>query len=236
MQPADYKKLGFRTVASIMDENSFRLSRTRHGKTDTGTSLSKQALSLDGDSLKKKAASNERAVQAFIFDHRSSAAPAEPAEVLRLLYQIADITNDGLVKGGRFRTWQIQAHQRSSTSGAMVSGPEDKVSPDELESACERFGEQLYERWRELKHDPVPIAAWADWELNGGSLHPFYDGCGRIARSFAALLLIRGGCLLPLFDNRTSYFTHGNQGHKTFIDYTRRMIDACSDWLDSGSK
>jgi hypothetical protein len=82
-----------------------------------------------------------------------------------------------------------------------------------------------------LAEDPVPLAAWAEWELGGGALHPFYDGCGRISRSFAAMLLIRASSLLPLFDDRRSYFDHGNRGRTAFASYMRDCIERCAQWL-----
>ena len=72
----------------------------------------------------------------------------------------------------------------------------------------------------------MPLASWSEWELNGGSLHPFYDGCGRISRSFGALLLMRASWLPPVYDNAASYFERGSRGD--FCEYMRERIRACA--------
>jgi hypothetical protein len=100
-----------------------------------------------------------------------------------------------------------------------------------LPAALDRFADALHRRWAELAVDPVPLASWAEWELNGGGLHPFYDGCGRISRSFGALLLIAGGWLPPLYDDADSYFAHGHAGPAAFAAYVSGRVAACADWL-----
>jgi hypothetical protein len=91
----------------------------------------------------------------------------------------------------------------------------------------------LWQNWSELVRDPVPAAAWAEWQLGGGPLHPFYDGCGRISRAFAAALLVRGGRLLPLFDTSAQYFAAGNEGDARFLVYYKSRIAGCRDWISS---
>ena len=97
-----------------------------------------------------------------------------------------------------------------------------KTPPSAIPEEIDRFCESIWSRWNELSQDPVPLAGWAEWELNGGRLHPFYDGCGRISRSFGASLLIRGGSALPLFDDAATYFAWGNRGE--FVEYYRERI------------
>jgi 8-oxo-dGTP diphosphatase len=106
-----------------------------------------------------------------------------------------------------------------------------KLPPEELERDVNEFCRVICNRWSELAADPVPLAAWAEWELNGGSLHPFYDGCGRIARTFSALLLLQASSDLPLYDNLASYFQHGAQGIDNFISYMRDSITRGREWL-----
>jgi hypothetical protein len=65
--------------------------------------------------------------------------------------------------------------------------------------------------------------------LNGGRLHPFYDGCGRISRSFGASLLLRASELLPLFEDTHKYFAMGND--RMFETYYQTRIKACAIWL-----
>jgi hypothetical protein len=222
VRPFDYGAAVWQLVARVLNENSLRLSRTRKGVSDTSTSAAKLPLRLAGDELRRRSEENERRTHRFLFESRDDAAPAGGAEVAKLLWAVADLTNDGLLPAGKLRTWPI----------AGATGV--KVPPDDLPGALASFCDAVHRRWPELAADPVPLATWAEWELNGGSLHPFYDGCGRISRSFAALLLVQGRCLLPLYDDLTSYFEHGNRGLETFVAYVRDRIEECASWLGQG--
>jgi len=227
----DYDFVDWTFVSRILEENSRRLSRTHHGRPDTGTSASKLPLLLSGEALKEKTIANERTVHQYIFENRN--AQIESATHVRdLLFRIADTVNEGLLPSGRFRTWPILANQRSLDGRTQVSGPQDKVPPEEIPAAVDQFCEAVWRRLEELAQDPFALAAWAEWELNGGLLHPFYDGCGRISRSFAAALLVRAGRLLPLFADWDTYFSAGNRGTTAFLEYYRLRIGACRHWLD----
>ncbi len=229
----DYDTVDWRLVSRILDENSRRLSRTRAGRSDTGSSALKQPLLLSGDALRARAAHNELKMHEFVWSTRRAGPPDNVDAVRSLLFEIADLTNDGLLPAGRLRTWPIGAHQASASGGVAVSGPEAKVAPDDIPEAVDAFCAIVHARWPELSVDPVPLASWAEWQLNGGPLHPFYDGCGRIARSFGAARLIRGSTLLPLYDSPSAYFRHGNGGNESFAVYVRARIDDCAAWLAS---
>ena len=205
----------FQTLKRILNENSVRLSRTRKGVSDTSTSEFKQPLRLTGDLLKQRSAENEAKAHEFIWSCRARPTPTSADDVRRLLFELADIINDGLLPAGRLRAWPIAG----------------KLPPRDLEHGVDDFCRVICGRWNEPAADPVPLAAWAEWELNGGSLHPFYDGCGRIARTFAALLLLQANSDLPLYDNLASYFQHGGEGTDSFIAYMRDSIARGREWL-----
>src|SRR5258708_3652685 len=224
----DYDSADWTFVSRILEENSRRLSRTHHGTSDTGTSALKRPLLLAGQELQERARANERSAHQFLFDSRKTEVRCAE-DVSSLLFRIADLTNEGLLPEGRFRTWSIEANQRSLDGQRVVGGIAAKTPPAEIPGAIERFCSELSSRWDELAKDPVPLAAWAEWELNGGKLHPFYDGCGRISRSFAAGLLVRGSEMLPLFDTPAAYFKAGDAG--TFVEYYRERIEAAQDWV-----
>lgn len=215
----------------MLNENSVRLSRTRKGISDTGTSRLKRPLLLAGDALRSKTQENEQRVYAFVAEAGDLPRPNSPADVREVLFRIADMTNEGLLPVGRFRTWPIAANQKSHLDGSVISGPQMKVAPEDLEDAIDAFSLNVLNRWDELADDPVPLASWAEWELNGGSLHPFYDGCGRISRSFGALLLVRGGSLPPLYEDKRTYFEQGNRGAGAFAEYVRHRIKSARNWL-----
>jgi hypothetical protein len=219
----DYDQAGWQVVARILDENSTRLSRTRGGVSDTTTSSKKQPLLLQGEALRRRSAENERRVQHFLFESRHETAPRDGAALLELIWHVAELTNEELLPSPRMlRAWP---------SERLPPGPPgSRTNPAELPEALKQFADEVQRRWPELAQDPVPLASWAEWELNGGSLHPFYDGCGRIARSFGALLLLRGSWLLPLYEDQETYFAQGHQGPAVFADYVRQRIAVCARW------
>jgi hypothetical protein len=227
----DYTKVDWTFVHRIMTENNRRLSRTHSGHSDTGSSEHKQPLLLSGQVLLDQLRRNEAKVHKFVHGQCTSAEPKSPNDVQGTLFHIAHLTNRGTLPGGRFRTWEIGANQASLTGGPAISGPEAKIPPQLIGLAVFEFAATVWSRWCELTTDPVPLAAWSEWQLNGGSLHPFYDGCGRISRSFAAALLVRFRRLLPLFDNKSTYFEAGNRGEAAFLEYYSKRIEACRDSL-----
>ena len=219
-----YDTVDWRFAARILNENSIRLSRTRAGESNTNTSREKQSLRLKGDALSGLAAKNEEDVHKHLFETRQAPPPNNGREVLDLLWKIADLTNAGLLpEDKKLRAWP-SPYQPPGPSG-------NRVDHTELPAALEHFADLVYQRWEELAADPVPLASWAEWELNGGSLHPFYDGCGRISRSFGALLLLRAGWLLPLYEDRETYFAKGHQGPAAFAAYVASRVEACAQWL-----
>jgi hypothetical protein len=223
----NYNEVDWQFAARILDENSRRLSRTRGGTVDTSTSPEKQAPPLEGEALRRRAAENEQRVQKFLFESRNDPPPRDGQGVLDLLWQLADWTNAGLLTPAqRLRTW-------SSPPQPPAPPGSSRVAPEGLAEALRQFADEVHRRWPELATDPVPLASWAEWELNGGSLHPFYDGCGRISRGFGALLLLRASWLLPLYEDRDTYFARGHQGPDAFAAYVAQRIKECQSWLQN---
>jgi len=234
----DYEAVDWRFIAGIMNRNSLRLSRTRKGRLDTGSSNAKTSAGLSGDELKRRSTWNESRAFQFLYETRNAPAPTHAADVRALLDRVASMVTEGLLPDPEqpLRTWEIGANQRSTDGKEPVAGGEAKVSPEDLPAAMDAFCAEVHQRWGDLVTDPVPVAAWVEWELNGGALHPFYDGCGRISRIFSGMLMVRASWLLPLYDDRASYFEHGNRGLDTFVDYVRERIEACAAWLAECSK
>ncbi len=199
-------------IERILDENNIRLGAARVGVSRKGKTPGKQSLRL-GENKLKRCAENDATARQYASLRRDS--PARLVDVRKLLFNLADITNDRLARSGRLRTY-------------LVPG---KVPPAELERAVDGFCQVILDRWGELAADPVPLAAWAQWELDGGSLHPFARGGDRIARAFSAMLLLQGGSDLPLYDNPDSYRKHGARGIDAFVAYVRKSIERGRKWL-----
>lgn len=199
----------------VIAENSRRMSRTRGGKADTSTSMQKHPLLLDGSALACRALENESKAIEAVVAHSPRILDAKVRDIEEILRELGRIVSDGLLPAGLWRAWDIAG----------------KVPVEQLGAAISSFNRKLCERIHELKSDPIPLAAWAEWELNGGSLHPFYDGCGRVSRLFAGLLLLAGGSVPPLYEDSLEYFRQGNSGMSDFVAYVRCRVSASEEWL-----
>lgn len=222
----NYTNSGLALVSRILNENSVRLSRTRLGIGDVSTSPSKQPPSASGPDLAARAHHNEHEMYKIAFAYGLIGRFDSGAEIKDLLLSLASQAFAGLQNTGPFRTWTINEIEYSN---GTIAAP--KLDPLLLVHAFDNFCNCVALRHLELLSDPYPLMAWAEWELNGGSLHPFYDACGRISRCFGAAILISGHRLLPLYDSSASYFEHGNQGMAAFAEYVRQRARVCATWI-----
>lgn len=229
----DYTTGGLDLVSSILDANSQRLSRTRGGVSDTSTSAEKERLTVSGNELAEQSRKNEARVHALLFERRDSFNPQGPADVLQLLLEIADGTNDNLLPSNRWRRWDVPSHGEGRDEFSQRALLSAAIPFTSVEAALEEFVQVVFEHWSTLEADPVPLASWAEWQLNAGPLHPFYDGCGRISRLFSAALFLRASWLLPMYDSRETYFERANRGTASFAGYVRERITACQSYLSS---
>lgn len=227
----DYEKADWRFVSGIMEENSSRMSRSHGGVSDTSASGNKRPLLLAGETLRRQTVENERRVHQWIMDTRTARPPVDAAGVQALLFTAADLTNVGLLPEGRLRNWNVKYPLDKVEDDGNLPAPNEPVPVEALPATIATFCQTIHDRWDELTDDPIPLAAWAEWHLNAGPLHPFYDGCGRISKLFAALLLARASWLLPLYQDRKTYFAHANRGPSAFGDYMRQRIASCETWI-----
>ena len=174
----------------------------------------------------RQARSNERTMYKTAFEYGRTGDFASGRNVRTFLFRLADQAMHRLHEGVRYRTWSIPDVQQIVPGASSVA----KLEPDNLPEEVELFCEEVAARSPEMKVDPYPVMAWAEWELNGGALHPFYDACGRISRCFGAAILIHGHRVLPLYDSRESYFAAGNQSHERFVEYVVASAKACAPW------
>jgi hypothetical protein len=201
---------------SVSLENSRRLSRTRGGVADaTASSLKK--ISLTGERLSDRARSNEEVAANLVWSIASADGSLTSAGLLKELMAIASAVNDGLVPAGKlFREWIPPEGSRCEV-GAI------RLELNLLMSGIVRLMNN--------RGSGILAAATAEWALNGGHIHPFYDGCGRIARLFGGRLLVTCGTSLPLWEDRATYFDVGLRGIADFALYMEQRIDAAASWL-----
>ena len=217
----DWDTLGADHVTAILLGGDAALSRTHKGVSDTSSSAHKPRPLLEGEALRQRCRANAEALARFLWEQRRFFVPGGAAEVLELLLQIADHVNAGLHADPRaLRSWPLPADQGRPEEARDAW----KVAPGDVAAALQTFAAEVWRRWPELYGDPVPLAAWAEWQLNGGLLHPFADGCGRISRAFGVFLLMGASWPTPLYEGAESYYEHGHRGPAAFADYVRAAI------------
>ncbi|MEW6284361.1 MAG: hypothetical protein AB1758_37445, partial [Candidatus Eremiobacterota bacterium] len=134
------------------------------------------------------------------------------AEVSERMRAIEESVNRALLPAGRFRQWD-PAYRGEGPFEAKI--PWERI-PAELE-ALER---ELFRRWESVRKDPVPVAAWLEWTIQG-PLHPYYDGCGRISRGFSAWILIWADHPVPRYKDREEWFRRAREGLESFTAFVR---------------
>ena len=126
--------------------------------------------------------------------------------------ELADIVNDGLLPAGvRWREWDFP----------VAMGAVPKVPFAELPARMAEFAGRVAAR---RDGDRFALAAWVEWELNYGTLHPFYDGCGRISRAYAACWLMAADIPLPVHGSADDYAVAAMEGVGEFVEYYRSRI------------
>lgn len=201
----------------LVAENSRRLSRSRRGIADTSSSQAKSLLE-NGDELARLSSSNEAAAAAYVWRRAVSGDAVSASDLMNELMSIAGLVNRDITPPGKvFREWQPPVGQRCAASDV----------PGFLIRLAERVASQL----PSANEDPVGLAAEVEWRLNGGDIHPFFDGCGRISRLFSSRILLCRGWAIPLWEDSPTYFAVGSSGLEAFSTYMRTRIRSGMEWL-----
>ena len=212
-----YTRDNWPLACQIMEASHQALSRTFRGVSDTKASSSKHPLLLDGEALELQCAANAQRLYALLFEMSHQAAPTTPAQVAERMRTIEDAVNQGLLPDGRFRNWGVSYKEDCAFA--------TKVPWESLPQEMDRFAEEIFQRWSELEADPLALAAWAEWKIQG-PLHPYYDGCGRISRGISCWLLTCGQAPLPVYTDRKEWFDHAMAGVEPFTAYVRTCCQA----------
>ncbi len=179
----------------------------------------KKRIMIRGDCLSQRAENNELDACKLVWEYVCGGAPHTGIQLRNELLSIALTVNDRIVpKGKLFREWVPPEGHRC---------PAPSI-PDEIA----RLTEELYTKWFTEASSILSITALAEWELNGGRIHPFYDGCGRISRLFSSRILLSHDMAIPLWENREKYFSIGETSKGSFEHYMWLRMKAGRAWLD----
>ncbi len=194
--------------------NLHATSRTAKGISDTSSSEEKPKLKTEGTELKDRATENFERTIRFVWQERYRPFQA-PQELRKFIEQVAAQISDGLLQEGQglFRTHDTKfAHQ--SRKG-------------DIEREFQAFIEKLFDEMHREHVDAVPLAAWAEQEIDS-HVHPFTDGCGRASKAISAWILGRYHMPLPQWESRDAYYANIDFGKNTpesWAQYYRSRIE-----------
>lgn len=209
----------------IQKANNENLSRSAKGVADTSSSIDKPPLALNGRDLSQQVDENTKEVGRIIHAARDFQ-PLDGEDVKDKIFELEAAVNKGIATGPVLREW---THDNL---------PADKV-PEEFEKVCDTIAK----RWQEVHTDPVPLASWVEWQLNGSPLHPFTDGCGRTSRAVGAMIMNAGGKQYPIHQSKMDYYEAGNTGKLaeyyakglSLFDESKHRRDSSGRWSESSN-
>lgn len=193
------------------DHNTQVTSRTAKGNVDTSVSARKEGTSLNVNETKQRVAENTGNIVEYVWAHKYDPITS-PSQLKTHFTELALLVNSGIQDGVKLRTWDVPYGH--------------KIAPGaELEQAVETF----YQRCWKFLHiaekghmDSRDLASWVEWEVDAG-MHPFADGCGRIAKAWSAFLLTRLDTKLPVHESRDQYYGATNEGLSAFMKYYQQV-------------
>jgi len=179
------------------ERNLTATSRTARGTVDTSASPDKAAKMAEGLTAEVAAdRATENFREAITTAHSERGRQfANPTELRTFIEGIAQTVNRGITKEGIL----IRAGEDSPKY------PYTKVA--DLEGAMQQFYNELSQRLRDPKEDPVALAAWAEYRIDLSD-HFFADGCGKTAKAISSWILMRADRPLPAYRGRDEYYAH----------------------------
>lgn len=192
--------------------NLSKTSRTAKGVLDVSVAEKKKAHIVENIDPSKIVEANERKLFEFLWE-RSDYHFDNPVNVLNFIDEIAGVVNSNLVETPKlWRTWDVKYGRQvkaSDLGGEMMS-----------------FASEFMAKRAQLskEHDFVEFASWVELQFDR-HLHPYVDGCGRIAKALSCWVLMSRGLPLPDYINRDLYYGSMNEGDEIFQSYFRESYE-----------
>ncbi len=205
----------FRSFQQSFSENMETMSRSAKGISDTSVSKDKEKLDLEGEELANQVKENISGLARYIWENKLKQFKTVD-DIRKLVNDIADLANNKLSEKrapNAFRSHEVPYGR--------------KVHPDEVEKEMETFYSNLLEKINEADRgglDPKNLAKWIELELNK-NIHPYADGCGKIATGISTFFLARYNNSLPHYDSRDDYYGAMNEGEEVFNEYYQQIFN-----------
>jgi|GEM_PF-1392742 len=203
----------FEIFKKVMTDNLEATSRSAKGVSDTSVSTEKNKLLKEGEDLSEQIKTNQNHLVEYIWENKNIEINSEE-DIENIIKNITDVVNDKLVSEPyKFRIWPVKYGR--------------KVSPENIENEMNNFYLNAYTKLKEVEHDelnPNSYARWLEVEIDK-SIHPFQDGCGRIAKAVSAFFLVRFNKPLPYYESREKYYAALNKSDEDFRAYYNNALD-----------
>lgn len=186
-------------------ENIRRTSSTAHGIEESKRKPGKPRLGLTGIALEQRVRINSLRVAHLIIE-----AAREDWNVEQMLAALLQGTHSGFPSA----VWQHRKYDTQMRYG---------VPPQMITQLMKSFVRTLKRRLND--HDVVRRAAWVEYQIDE-VIHPFGDGCGRVAKAFAGWVLARKGRPLPRYPSRKQYHRAIRDGFTTFLNAYRTWCES----------
>jgi hypothetical protein len=205
---------GTMKLLAYLHETDNTLSRTTATGTVSSTaSPNKKPMLLREERLLAQMGRNRRAVSEYI-RYKKNYIPKRGIECALIVICIAELTGLKLFPEGIFREWDYAG------SSYKVSDPGAQIAPDAIFQGLENLGGQVLNiaDFSTIERRLQDIAM-IEWRIGIGPLHPFYDGCGRVARYFSTLLSLWFDVPVVIHRSRDDYFSAARGGIRSFQNY-----------------
>ena len=205
----------FQSFQQSFSENIETMSRSAKGVSDTSVSKDKEKLDLEGEELANQVKENISGLARYIWENKLKQFKTVD-DIRKLVNDIADLANNKLSEKrapNAFRSHEVPYGR--------------KILPNEIEGEMEIFYGALLEKINNADNGSLnfkDLAKWIELEINR-NIHPYADGCGKIANSLSAFFLARYNNSLPHYVSRKDYYAAMNQGEEAFGEYYQQTFN-----------
>lgn len=191
-------------------DNNQVTSRSSRGEISTKVSDKKKdfVIEMPEEERQKIVLKNQDNIISFLWEMRHHEF-ASSVEFVGFVDEIATKVNNGLilVPNGT-RKWEVKYGRG--------------VLPESICRELLMFSDNMLQKLSEVETeaDKVDLAAWVELEIDK-HIHPYMDGCGRIAKAISAWILMRFDLPLPDYQSRDHYYNAMNSSDADFVNYYR---------------
>ena len=212
--------------SQVFKGNIHKRSRTASGTSDVSSTPGKKKLLLDGNDLASQVERNtDNLIKLIWHDFEDCSAPLSPENIRSRMEHWYDVINHNLqdadayaderekyivraqhLKVATRRNYRINNRYRLATPKYLIEKGVAVYPIVELEFQMDYFYQDLSDLLKNRKMTLPQLLAFADMQIDG-KIHPWVDGCGRVATALVMWLALWCDQVLPIFGNRDEHYS-----------------------------